>query len=195
MEDNYVLGIDIGTYSSKGVLVALDGAIAASHIVEHNMSQPKPGWFEHDADDVWWHDLVEISNEIIQESGIDPTSILSIGTSAIGSCVLPINADGEPLRPGILYGIDTRAMEEVEHLNKLLGKNKIFKMGGSHLSSQASGPKILWIRNHEPDVYKNTRWFLTSEAYLVFRLTGKPTIDVYTAGGYAPLSSERVGQK
>ena len=187
MEDNYVLGIDIGTYSSKGVLVALDGTIAASHVVEHTMSQPKPGWFEHDADDVWWHDFVEISNEIIKESGIDPTSILSTGTSAIGSCVLPINADGEPLRPGILYGIDTRAMEEVEHLNKLLGKKKIFKMSGSHLSSQASGPKILWIRNHEPEVYKNTRWFLTSEAYLVYRLTGKPTIDIYTAGGFAPM--------
>lgn len=187
MEDDYVLGIDIGTYSSKGVLVALDGTVVASHVVEHTMSQPKPGWFEHDADDVWWHDFVEISQEIINESGVDPTHILCIGTSAIGSCVLPINADGKPLRPGILYGIDTRAMDEVQYLNELLGKSEIFKMGGSHLSSQASGPKILWIRNHEPEVYKNTRWFLTSEAYLVYRLTGKATIDIYTAGGFAPM--------
>ena len=123
MGDNFVLGIDIGTYSSKGVLVALDGSIAASHVVEHTMSQPKPGWFEHDADDVWWHDFVEISHEIIKQSGINPKRILSVGTSAIGSCVLPINSGGKPLRPGILYGIDTRAMEEVEHLNRLLGKN------------------------------------------------------------------------
>jgi len=187
MKDKYVLGVDIGTYSSKGVLVTLDGSVTASHIVEHEMSQPKPGWFEHDADAVWWHDFSEITRAILDKSGVDPGQIKGVGTSAIGSCVLPINAEGKPLRPGILYGIDTRAMDEAEQLNQIIGKQKIFKQGGSHLSSQSSGPKILWIRNHEPEIYKQTRWFLTSQAYLVFRLTGKPSIDIYTAGGYAPM--------
>ncbi|HUV15310.1 MAG TPA: FGGY-family carbohydrate kinase [Pelolinea sp.] len=187
MANKFVLGVDIGTFSSKGVLVELEGTIAASHVVEHSMSQPKSGWFEHDADGVWWHDFVEITRNILEKSKVDPSQILSIGTSAIGSCVLPIDVNGNPLRPGILYGIDTRAMEEVEYLNKVIGKSEIFSHGGSYLSSQASGPKVLWIRNHEPDVYNNARWFLTSEAYLVFRLTGKATIDIYTAGGYAPM--------
>ena len=187
MEEIYVLGVDIGTYSSKGVLVTIDGTVAAFHVVEHGMSQPKPGWFEHDADGVWWHDFVEITQKILEKSKIKPTQILGIGTSAIGSCVLPIDAGGKPLRPGILYGIDTRAMEEVDYLNKVLGSKEITSNCGSSLSSQASGPKVLWIRNHEPDVYKRTRWFLTSEAYLVYRLTGKATIDIYTASGYMPM--------
>lgn len=187
MKENYVLGIDIGTYSSKGVLVTVDGSVAASHVVEHEMSQPKPGWFEHDADGVWWHDFVEITSKLLEKSGIDPKDILGIGTSAIGSCVLPIDAEGKPLRPGILYGIDTRAMEEAEYLNDIIRNKKDFSKYKSNLSSQASGPKVLWIRNHEPEVYKQTRWFLTSEAYLVYRLTGKATIDYYTAGGYAPI--------
>ena len=187
MAEQYLLGVDIGTYSSKGVLVTLDGKVAASHVVEHSMSMPKPGWFEHDADQVWWHDFVEIVKTILAESGIDPKQIISIGTSAIGSCVLPIDEHGNPLRAGILYGIDTRAMQEIAYLNEVIGKQHIFEMGGSHLSSQASGPKILWIRNNEPEVFKKARWFLTSEAYLVFKLTGKATIDIYTAGGYAPL--------
>jgi len=185
--DRYLLGVDIGTYSSKGVLVTTDGRVVASHTVPHGMDMPKPGFFEHDADRVWWHDFVEITRTLLSTTGIDPKLILGIGTSAIGSCVLPIDEAGKPLRPGILYGIDTRASKEIEFLERALGTSEIFKTSGSHLSSQASGPKVLWIRNHEPEVYEKTRWFLTSEAYLVHKLTGIASIDIYTAGGYAPL--------
>lgn len=187
MTDGYLLGVDIGTYSSKGVLVQTDGKVVASHTVPHSMDMPKPGYFEHDADSVWWHDFVVIVRNLLEKTGIDPRKILGIGTSAIGSCVLPIDGDGRPLRPGILYGIDTRASAEIEYLERELGKKGIFERSGAHLTSQASGPKVLWIRNHEPQVYERTRWFLTSEAYLVFKLTGKASIDIYTAGGYAPL--------
>lgn len=187
MSSGYLVGVDIGTYSSKGVLVKTDGQVVTSHTVPHGLDMPKPGFFEHDADKVWWHDFVEIARKLLRNSGIDPKQILGIGTSAIGSCVLPIDEKGDALRPGILYGIDTRASREIDYLEKELGKSEIFAKSGSHLSSQASGPKVLWIRNHEPHVYRQARWFLTSEAYLVHKLTGKPTIDIYTAGGYAPL--------
>jgi xylulokinase len=187
MAKEYLLGVDIGTYSSKGVLVEVNGVVAASHIVQHNLSMPKPGFFEHDADKVWWHDFVEIVKTILEKTQIDARQIIGIGTSGIGSCVLPIDGDGIPLRPGILYGIDTRATREISFLENTLGKDRIYEQSGAHLSSQASGPKILWIRNHEPAVYEKTRWFLTSEAYLVYKLTGKASIDIYTAGGYAPL--------
>lgn len=187
MSNGYLLGVDIGTYSSKGMLVRPDGTVVASHTVPHSMDMPKPGFFEHDADKVWWHDFTEIVKNLLQKTGIDPKQILAIGTSAIGSCVLPIDKKGRPLRPAILYGIDTRATEEIEYLENKLGKNEIFIKSGSHLSSQASGPKILWIRNNEPEVYENTRWFLTSQAYLVYKLTGKASIDIYTAAGYSPL--------
>ena len=187
MSPGYLVGVDIGTYSSKGVLVTSGGELAASHTVQHGMDMPRPGFFEHDADKVWWHDFVEIARNLLKKSGVDPKNIKGIGTSAIGSCVLPIDEKGNALRPGILYGIDTRASVEIEYLEDKLGRSEIFAKSGSHLSSQASGPKVLWIRNHEPEVYKRTRWFLTSEAFLVYKLTGKATIDIYTAGGYAPL--------
>lgn len=191
MSNRFLVGVDIGTYSSKGVLVKTDGTVVASHTVPHGMDMPKPGYFEHDADQVWWHDFVVITKNLLSSSGIDPKQILGIGTSAIGSCVLPIDENGKPLRPGILYGIDTRASTEIEYLERELGKHEIFRTSGSHLSSQASGPKVLWIRNHEPEIYQKTRWFLTSEAYLVHKLTGKASIDIYTAGGYAPLYDVR----
>lgn len=186
MPDNYLIGVDIGTYSSKGVLVKTDGTLVASHTVPHAMSMPRPGFFEHDADGVWWHDFVTIVQHLLQESGIAPKQVLGVGTSAIGSCVLPIDEQGKPLRPAILYGIDTRASKECEYLERELGGLEIFK-GGLHLDAQASGPKVLWIRNNEPEVYARARWYLTSEAYLVYKLTGKASIDVYTAGGFTPL--------
>jgi xylulokinase len=187
MGQDYLLGVDIGTYSSKGVLVRQDGQIIASHVVAHGMGMPAPGYFEHDADGVWWHDFVEIVRNLLTASKINAAQILAIGTSAIGPCVLPIDSNAKPLRPGILYGIDTRASQEIAYLENALGKPAIFQKSGTHLNSQASGPKILWIRNHEPDVYAQTRWFLTSQAYLVYRLTGVASIDIYSASGYAPL--------
>ena len=187
MTTGYLIGVDIGTYSSKGVLVKTDGTLVTTCTVPHSMDMPEEGFFEHDADKVWWHDFVEIVKNLLKTPGVSAKEILGVGTSAIGSCVLPIDKEGKPLRPGILYGIDTRASREIAYLESQLGKDKIYEQNGSALSSQASGPKVLWIKNHEPEVYKKTRWFLTSEAYLVYKLTGKATIDIYTAAGYAPL--------
>lgn len=187
MKAEYLLGVDIGTYSSKGVLVRKNGQVVAGRTVQHGMDMPETGHIEHDADRVWWKDFTEIVRALFDISGVKPEQILGIGTSGIGSCVLPIDDHGQPLRPAILYGIDTRAAKEIESLERTLGKDEIFRRSGAHLSSQASGPKILWIRNNEPSVYAATRWFLTSQAYLVYRLTGVASIDMYTAGGYAPL--------
>src|SRR5688572_20876321 len=169
MSNGYLIGVDIGTYSSKGVLVKTDGVVVASHTVPHEMAMPRPGFFEHDAEGVWWHDFLVIIKNLLQKSGVDPKQVLGIGTSAIGSCVLPIDENGRPLRPGILYGIDSRATEEIAYLEHELAKVERFKESGLHLDAQASGPKVLWVRRHEPEVYEKTRWFLTSEAYLVHK--------------------------
>ena len=187
MKNEYLLGVDIGTYSSKGVLTNKDGQVITTHVVQHDMDMPKPGYFEHDAEKIWWHDFVEIVKNILTKSDIDPRQILGIGTSGIGSCVLPIDAQGRPLRQAILYGIDTRATKEMEYLENVLGKHEIYRKNKTQLTSQQSGPKILWIRNNEPAIYKKTRWFLTSQAYLVYKLTSVASIDIYTASGYAPL--------
>ncbi len=187
MKAGYLVGVDIGTYSSKGVIVDHQGRVIADHVVPHRMEMPHPGYFEHDADRVWWGDFVKIIRSILEESKISPRAVEGIGVSAIGSCVLPVDPEGRPLRKGILYGIDTRADAEIRHLEEVIGKDDIFRKTGTHLSSQSSGPKILWIRNHEPAVFRKARWFLTSQAYIVYKLTGSATIDVYTAGGYSPL--------
>jgi xylulokinase len=185
--DELLLGIDIGTYESKGVVTTLGGSVVATAAIGHELSIPNPGWAEHDAESVWWHDFIALCRELLDRDQIDPKGILGIGVSAIAPCVLPIDDRGFPLRPAILYGVDTRATQAIAELERVLGQEAIFANSGQHLSSQAAGPKILWIRQNEPEVWAKTATFLTGSAYLVFKLTGEKVIDLYTGTGYAPL--------
>ena len=154
MAKSYLLGVDIGTYSSKGVLVeAGSGNVISEHIIEHALSMPKPGWVEHDPDQTWWGEFVAICRQVLSDSGIEPDLIKGIGASGIGPCVLPLDAEGRPLRQAILYGIDTRASAEIADLEKALGRENIFKHGAMHLDSSATGPKILWLKHNEPEVF------------------------------------------
>ena len=105
--------------------------------------------------------------------------------------MLPVGADGKPLRKAILYGIDTRAEAEIEELERVFGVERIFQISGMKLSAQSTGPKILWLKNHEPKIHEQARYFLTSQAYLVFRLTGKATLDIFTMADYTPMCDIR----
>ena len=194
MSADKLLGIDIGTYESKGVVTDLSGKIIAYASRPHGLDLPRPGWAEHDPESIWWQDFVEISRELIRQSAIAPEQIAAVGCSAIAPCVLPVGADGRPLRPGILYGIDTRAVAEINHLTNSLGEDWILHHTGSSLSSQSAGPKILWIQRNEPDVWEKTRRVMTSTSYLVYRLTSRVVMDHYTATTYAPIYSlQQVG--
>lgn len=185
------LGIDIGTYSAKGVLVDEGGRVLASHVVPHELAMPRPGWVEHDADGVWWHDFVTICRQLLAASAVEPTRIAGVGVSTISPCVLPVDADGRPLRAGILYGIDTRATAEIAELEQALGADVLFQRYGTKLSSQSTSPKIRWLRKHEPGVWRATRLLLSGTGYVVYKLTGAATLDFYDAGAYAPLFDVR----
>lgn len=188
MSQAYLMGVDIGTFSSKGVLVdAASGEVVASHEIEHDISMPQPGWVEHDADKTWWGEFVAICRQLLASTAIDAKKIMGIGASGIGPCVLPVDAEGNALRPAILYGIDTRSSEEIAILEQELGRETILQISGSNLDSSATGPKILWLKRHEPEVYKKARWFLTSQSYLVLKLTGRATVDAYTSSTYGPF--------
>lgn len=187
----YVMGIDIGTYESKGVIVDRAGQIIAKASITHELEIPKRGWAEHDAEKVWWHDFTYLSNvlidEVSQKYGIQSSEIKAVGASSIAPAVIPIDAHGKPLRKAILYGIDTRTEAEIEQLTKEIGDQRILRMAGHHLSSQSAGPKILWIRNHEPEVYQQTYKFLSGSGYIVYKLCREYVMDRYTAASFSPL--------
>lgn len=182
-----VVGIDIGTFESKGVLVAHDGKLLAMAKRRHGISTPAPGRVEHDPDIVWWQDLSAITRELAAHAEEQGVEIASFACSAIGPCVVAVDKHFRALRPAILYGVDTRASLEIEALTARLGDDELRRRSGNLLSSQSAGPKIAWIARNEPDIHAATRWYTTSQSYLVARLTGRMVIDHGTAGYFHPF--------
>ncbi len=185
---HYFVGVDIGTYSSKGVLVRDDGTVVASQVTPHALFMPQPGWYEHDAEATWWHDFVTITRALLAQNRIVAREIAAVGVSSISPAIVPISADGDVLRPAILYGIDTRATQEIAEIEQALGgRDAFFQRYAMTLSAQSAAPKMRWIRTHEPAVWRATRLILSGAGYIVWRLTGAATLDHYDAGAYAPL--------
>jgi xylulokinase len=186
MPGHLLLGIDIGTSSSKGVLCTSEGEILASATMDHQTSFPKSGWAEHDADAVWWDDFVAICRRLLsgKYGGED---VGAVGVSAIGPCMLPIDSSGRPLRAAILYGIDSRATAEIAWLENRYGQDSLYQRGGMMLTSQSVGPKILWLRNHEPKIFSQTAMVHSSSDYIVYRLTAEHVLDRHTASAFNPL--------
>lgn len=183
----YTLGVDIGTFESKGVLVDESGQVVAQASHPHKMLVPRAGWAEHRPDEDWWGDFVHITKTLLADSNVEPSAIKAVATSAIGPCMLPVDQDGEPLMNGVLYGVDTRATKEIDDLNTELGEDAILAHSGNALTSQAVGPKILWFKRNHPDLWARTHTILTATSYLTFKLTGRYVIDHYTAPNSAPL--------
>ncbi len=183
----YTLGIDIGTYASKGVLVDSEGRIVASADKPHKMLVPQPGWAEHRPREDWWDDFTFISRKLLATSGVAPTDIRAVACSAIGPCMLPVDAAGEPLMNGVLYGVDARASKEVDELTARIGEDVLLDRCGNALTSQSVGPKILWLKRNRPEIFAKTGKILTSTSFLVHRLTGETVIDHYTAANFSPL--------
>lgn len=183
----YTLGIDIGTYETKGVLVDQAGVIVAQAARAHQMLVPEPGWAEHRPEEDWWGDFTHICQVLLRDSGIDPTAIKAVACSAIGPCMLPVDAAGKPLMNGVLYGVDGRAEAEVQELTARIGEDRIIARCGNALTSQSVGPKILWLKRNRPEIYAQTAHILTSTSFLVQRLTGEVVIDHYTAANFSPL--------
>lgn len=173
----YFMGIDTGTNSSKGVIIDEFCNIIASSSAEHAMTNPHPGHYEHDADQDWWGDFCKISHNLIEQSGVDPTNILAVGASALGADCLPVDQQCRPLRKAILYGIDSRATREMKQLTALYGEGQIKKWYGRPLCSSDVMPKILWIKNNEPDIYQKTHKFITASTFITAKLTGEYVVD------------------
>lgn len=183
----YTLGVDIGTFESKGVLVDETGAIIAQSSHPHQMLVPQAGWAEHIPDQDWWGDFVTITQAILRQSGVDPRQIAAVACSAIGPCMLPLDGAGRPLMNGVLYGVDTRAHQEIADLTDQIGADVILDRCGNALTSQSVGPKILWLRRNHPDLWARTAKIVTATTYLTYRLTGTTVMDHYTAANFSPL--------
>src|SRR5579875_1214359 len=115
------LGVDIGTSSSKGVLVDPAGRVVAQATREHRVERPAPGHVEM-AGEVWWNDFRAITRQLTASG---PHEVAAVGVSGMGPCVLLADERDRPVRPAILYCVDTRAQQQQDECNRLFGAAQI----------------------------------------------------------------------
>jgi xylulokinase len=186
-----LLGVDIGTSSTKGVITHADGTVLASAQRTHKTEFPRPGFVEHDPESMWWGDFTEITRELLPQAD---GPVVGVSVSGIGATTLPADANGEPLRHAILYGIDTRAGEEIDELIARYGAEAIVERSLSRISHQSIGPKLMWLQRNEPQVWKSTKQLLMANSFIVERLTGEYTLDSISASFCIPMFDPRTRQ-
>ena len=190
----YFLGIDIGTYESKGVLIDETCKVVAIHAERHGLENPRENFFEHDAQEVWWGDFCKITHALLRESGVSNAEIAAVGASTLGADLVAVDENCVPLRKAILYGIDARADREIAYLNEKYGLERVLEFNGRPLCSNDVPPKILWLKNNEPDIYRKAHKFLTGSSFITAKLTGEYVLDRFLAyGAFTPLYDTRDG--
>ena len=177
----YVIGVDIGTQSTKAVLVSTTGAIVAQHSHAYQVETPKPLWAQQWPD--VWLDAVEICIKgVLAPAGIARSAIKSICVSSLyGGSGIPVDTAGKALYPCLIW-MDRRATAEVEWVQRTVDLERLYDITGNSVDSYYGYTKMLWLREHEPAVWAATDQFLPPNSYVNARLTGEVAVDHSSAG-------------
>lgn len=183
----FYLGIDIGTSASKGVLIDDRCNIVCQATCGHETDNPRDGWYQHDAEAVWWGDFCRLSRELVVRSGVNAAQIGCVGLSALGCDCVPVDTECNALVPAILYGVDARSKPQIDELLSEYGSDRARELFGHDPCSSDIAPKILWFKESMPEVHERAAKFLTASSFLCAKLTGRFTVDRYLAEDFLPL--------
>ncbi|MFQ5733297.1 MAG: xylulokinase [Planctomycetaceae bacterium] len=176
------LGIDIGTSGTKTLAVRENGAILAASTFEYPLSSPRPGWSEQEPED-WWQATIVGVGEVLAKGDIAPADIRGIGLSGQMHGSVFLDADCAVIRPALLWNDQRTAAECDEIESKAGGRTALIEMVANPALTGFTAPKILWLRNHEPQNYDRVRQILLPKDYVRFRLTGEFATEVSDASG------------
>ena len=172
----YVLALDAGTTSLKGVLFDTAGNAIASELVEYDLEKPRPDIVELDSE-VYWQALANVVRNIIETSRVDPSQIVAMGITSQGETLTVVDREGRPLRRSIVW-LDNRSRAEADEIGRRFVADEIYHITGQQeMLPTWTATKILWLRNHQPQVFQRAHKFLLVEDYLVYRLTGRYVTD------------------
>jgi xylulokinase len=174
-----VIGCDVGSQSLKGVLIGDDGTVLAEASTPYDLSYPHPGWAEQDPN-AWLEALGTVVAQILERSGLGAGDVGTLGLASQVDGVVAVDGRGEPLRPAIIW-MDRRAEKQSAALGRRMPQERIFDLTGLNLDSTHVAPKILWLRDEEPEVYQEAAAFLLPGSYVVHRLTGEMVVDYSNA--------------
>lgn len=178
----YFLGIDVGTGGSRVVMIDANGQINASATIEHAMfASPNVGWAEQDAED-WWRASATAIRKVLAENEVKAEEIKTIGLSGQMHGMVLLDEDDKVLRPSIIW-CDQRTTEQCDAITTEIGAEKLIELVSNPALTNFTLPKMLWVRENEPEVWKRVKTVLLPKDYVRFRLTGDKASDVSDASG------------
>ena len=179
----YYIGIDLGTSAVKLLLMAGDGTIVKSVSKEYPISFPRPGWSEQDPED-WYENTQEGLVELLH--GIDKSQVAGIGFGGQMHGLVVLDEEDRVIRPTILWN-DGRTAEETDYLNEKIGKEKLSEYTANIAFAGFTAPKILWMKKHEPENYRQIHKIMLPKDYIAYRLTGGALYGSFRCIGYPLL--------
>jgi len=177
--ESLLLGIDVGTSSVKAVVIDQRGSVHAIGQAEYPLHHIRPAWVEQDPED-WWNGTCKAIKEALSLVPHGADRVLALAVSCQAPALLALDRSGQPLRPAMIW-MDRRAEAETIELMKLLGADQIYKITGNRPDAFYVAARLLWLKNHEPEILKKTWKFVQVNGYINYRLTGKLTLDTSNA--------------
>ncbi len=175
----YYIGVDLGTSAVKLLLMASDGTIVNIVSREYPLYFPHPGWSEQKPED-WFSNTMEGIKELIADVDKSQVAGISFGGQMHGLVILDEN--DEVIRPAILWN-DGRTVEECDYLNNVIGKDKLSEYTANIAFTGFTAPKILWVKNKEPENFARIRKIMLPKDYIAYKLSGVFCTDVSDASG------------
>ncbi|CAM2857838.1 FGGY family carbohydrate kinase [Fructilactobacillus fructivorans] len=178
----YIIGIDIGTSSTKAILMTTAGDIISQGRVSYSLENPYPEWAQENADD-WLNAATTLIKDLAEK--VDSKNIIGIGIDGLyGGSGVPVDKAGQPLGPALIW-MDRRATEETDQALKLVSKAELMDITGNLADPYYGYTKIMWLKQHQPELYRDTYQFLPPESYVIYKLTGNISINYSAAGNLA----------
>jgi xylulokinase len=177
----YLLGIDVGTSGSKAILIGADGAVKASATTEYPLYTPKPLWAEQNPSD-WWAATVTSIRQVLEEGGVAAADVAGVGLTGQMHGLVLLDAEGKVLRPCIMWN-DQRTAAQCAAITEKVGLENVLRLTGNPILPGFTAPKIVWVRENEPQVYAKVAKVLLPKDYVRYRLTGGFFGEVSDASG------------
>jgi xylulokinase len=186
---NYVIAHDLGTTGNKATLYDREGKLTGSAFYGYETEYAHPGWAEQNPDD-WWQAVCISTRRLLAECRVRADEVACITFSGQMMGCVPLDKEARPLRKAIIWS-DVRSVEQENRIAERISREDVYRITGHRLSASYSLAKILWLRDHQPDVYGDTHKFVLAKDSIVARLTGAFVTDPSDASGMNLYDLER----
>ena len=182
MQNGTILTIDIGTSSTKTALWSVDGILIAEAMHAYPLNRPEPLWAEIKGE-VWWEAVCGTIKEVLRTGNVQPEDVKGIGVDGVSWTLLPVDHSGHPLTPAMIW-LDRRAIEQTEALKNHCAAEAMLQSSANPIDPAYITPKLLWLKENQPEIFDQARYFMGSTGYIVSQFTGEYTCDFTQAYGY-----------